>query len=255
MKKKARLQYGSTDSASSEKSPDISNSSLTSSKHINLFYELESKDVVSDKKNEEHEKELKLEKEKYEKQIGYLTYLGQDTNELTGNVSWYNKPREEVHNKKEEVSKKQKIFEDPLESVRKYLGCEGVQKIVDTVKSENKLNIKRERRESKCLVKRKKNKKDKKSKHKKKKKKHKKKYSSNSDVSSDEAVIVKKEPSADIEKLRAERLKREREERKRVNNYFAKLNGVSVKKELTTEPVQKYNSQFNPHIAKQNFLD
>ena len=216
--------------------------------------------VIDDKPNEEHEKEKKLEKEKYEKQIGYLTYLGQDTNELTGNVSWYNKTREEIKSGQTEVSQKQKVFEDPLMSIRKYLGCAGVKKISETsVKIENLSNKidgdKKTIKRKKSLEINRKHKKLKKSKSKKKKKKKRKRKSSSESEDSSSEEIIPQKPSIDIERLRAERLMREKEERRKANELFAKLNGVKIEKEEKpiNEPKQKYNSQFNPHLAKQNF--
>merc|ERR1711970_998931 len=76
--------------------------------------------------------EKKKEQEEYEKKVGYLTYLGQDTEELTGEqVWWKKKPQDrlvmpESNKVKSAVSQKHKEFLDPLSDLRKYLKCDGV---------------------------------------------------------------------------------------------------------------------------------
>merc|ERR1711973_886505 len=59
--------------------------------HINFFQQLEDGEVGDGKTNKEHEEEKKKEQEEYEKKVGYLTYLGQDTEELTGEQVWWKK--------------------------------------------------------------------------------------------------------------------------------------------------------------------
>jgi hypothetical protein len=62
----------------------------------------------------------------------------------------------------------------------------------------------------------------------------------------------------DLEKMRAQRLKREEEERKRSDALLAKLRGESdpetVKSDTVPAITQRYHSQFNPHLARQNKL-
>jgi hypothetical protein len=58
--------------------------------------------------------------------------------------------------------------------------------------------------------------------------------------------------------MRAQRLKREEEERKRSDALLAKLRGEADPKMTKSDPLpaitQLYHSQFNPHLARQNKL-
>merc|ERR1712083_839181 len=130
----------------------------TSSGHVNFFAELEAGEDVGNGNtgNKDREAEKKKEQEDYEKKIGLLTYLGQDTNELTGEKSWWQKIPDSRKRKYQRLYKdsdsdsekdeeedpsllrhtKLKDSLDPLNAVRRYLGTEGVQNIVK--KSENK---------------------------------------------------------------------------------------------------------------------
>lgn len=95
----------------------------------------------------------------------------------------------------------------------------------------------------------------KKKKHKKHKSSKKKDTQSSDDTSEDE--VVKQEKKRKLEFLRMQRLAREREEHKRTQMLFAKINGVksTATEKANKKPAlkQKYNSQFNPEIAKQNY--
>lgn len=199
--------------------------------HVNFFQDLEDGHVAHTGVNEEHEQEKKEEKEAYEKKIGYLTYLGQDTDEVTGNVQWYNKKpkRLDLREIDKEIETKVKTFNDPLMMIKKY--TDGDQK-------SSKI--------SKILE----NKKDDSPKKKHKKKKNKKEKQR-------EKVKDKETKKLVLEKLREKRLKREREERFRASQLLAKMNGVEPvevpKPQTKPAIVQKYNSQFNPYLAKQNY--
>lgn len=62
----------------------------------------------------------------------------------------------------------------------------------------------------------------------------------------------KQKPKASIEQLRAERLKREMEERQRTAQLLAKHRGEKTepKSHEVSEREQTYNSQFNPELAR-----
>ena len=99
--------------------------------HVNFFQQLENGEGGDVRTNKEHEEEKKKEQEDYEKKVGYLTYLGQDTEELTGEQVWWKKlPKNRKENTEENlnsavVGQKQKDFLDPLSDLKKQLQCDG----------------------------------------------------------------------------------------------------------------------------------
>merc|ERR1719282_1053067 len=91
-----------------------------------------------------------------EKKVGYLVKLGQDTEELDGGTAWWKKAagtrlleptpsqlKATATGSLAAVRAKQTEFLDPLNSVRKYLGCEGVRL---TMKSHQKMMEEKERK-------------------------------------------------------------------------------------------------------------
>ena len=104
------------------------------------------------------------------------------------------------------------------------------------------------RKRNKKSKKHSKHKKSKKRKNEKKKKRKKRKSESQS------SVPIISPPKKTIVQLRAERLKREQEERKRINKLLAKERGETVEEETVTEVPddrdRQYNSQFNPDLVR-----
>jgi len=253
--------------------------------HINFFQQLEDGEVGDGKTNKQHEEEKKKEQEEYEKKVGYLTYLGQDTEELTGEQVWWkklpiNRKAETDENAlKASVSQKQKDFLDPLGDLKKYLKCDGVRLTLqkyerkkeeiehkainfESVKKRKKRKRSRSsdsssRSRSRSRDRRKKSKRHKSSSKKKRKHKSKhskKKHSSSSDNESD-SDSTRRQMKINLDKLRSERLERERLEREKANKLLYGEPDTKSKEEEKKSREQKYSSQFNPQIARQNKLD
>ncbi|XP_045599326.2 transcriptional regulator ATRX homolog [Procambarus clarkii] len=366
LRNKARSKYdggyGETQSVQPKKAPEQKqppeSNIYTSEGNINFFKDLEDGKQIGGT-NKEHEEEKKAEQEKYEKSIGYLTYLGQDSLEAKGGKAWYEldsgritqKDEEDPVDNLQEVGLKSKSRMDPINDIIKFAGLKPAKRVIKSSlpvtdvkcstnplpKQENPilceessskkyryLNKRHKRKHKKEHKKIKRNKKKKskermktdfysdEEKIKKKKgkmhrdlkrsretssddgtddynsqeRKRKKTYhnpsrsiedeqrcknrhtrKSNSNISSGSSNMtdsslqyssddeeLAKEKQRKLEVLRAERLRREADERRKAERLLAgKKPDVS---EGTSEikPVfqQKYNSQFNPHIARQN---
>ncbi|XP_031825899.1 leukocyte receptor cluster member 1 homolog [Nomia melanderi] len=246
LRDQARSKYDGRENTS-----ETTNASTSKLEHVNFFADLEQGIIDYNKPNVEHEKEKKEEKEKYEKQIGYLTYLGQDTNEATGKKNWYEElPKRITDTEKDiEVHTKKKILEDPIHDIRKYLNIMGAGSGEKPLKIKSS-SVKRVKQESEDSDSDYKSRSSKKHKHKK-SKKHKK------DKHHSKEIESKEKSSTDIQKLRAERLLREQSEKLRTEALLAKMRGDPVPVVASETPVksgikQKYNSQFFPEIARQN---
>jgi len=166
-------------------------------------------------------------------------------------------------------------FQDPLRDIRKYLKTPGVARKLEEVKGVKRKAVEPNDHSSSSAKKSKKEKK-KKSKKSKKSKKHKsesnkeskrKNRKSSSKQETNVTSSTSEEDSEDemkrknLERLRTERLEREREEKRKTDKLLAKLRGdkdpEEEKPEKSSEPArgvkQRYNSQFNPELARQNY--
>lgn len=287
LKQRAREKYG-VNKAEEEELIELDKEvvSITEeSGHINFFSKIEDGNKDYRKTNADHEKEKKEEQEKYEKQIGYLTYLGQDTNEALGKKSWYNELPSKADGKGE-VNMKTKVLNDPLNVMKKYLDIKKLpekpviptKEFVKTVSGDvhvanlsnrdidklHQSDVSRKRKrspepeENKSKRHKKEKRKQKKKKHKHDKRKSKRKRGNSSEESSEEIdeCQEKEEQKRKLEILRQERIKRELAERARAEELLNKISGkpVKPKKVENSYPIkQKYNSQFNPELAKQNY--
>lgn len=184
--------------------------------HINFFAEIEKEERQNRAKNAEHEAEKKAEKEKWERKIGLLTYLGESSVESQVTPPWYlqnKKLRLDQEAKVTETKKEKRDNDDPLLKMRAYLNKK------DKKHKKDKDEKKRHRKKEKCN-----------------------KLSSSSCVS--------------VDQLRAERLQREKNERSRALALMAKLQGEEIpsqsdKESKLSDRDRQYNSQFNPSLARQ----
>ncbi|XP_052800235.1 leukocyte receptor cluster member 1 homolog [Mya arenaria] len=187
----------------------------TATGHINFFKELEAGEEKQGT-NKDHEAEKAAEKEKWEKDIGLLTYLGQSAVETQEKTPWYLAKRKELTKEEKFDVKDRKLKEshDPLRQMSSYLHTK--HKHTDRHKDSSHTK-----------------------KHKKKKNKDKEKHRKSSSS------------SKTIEQLRAERLKREQMERQKVRDMFS---GQGSKVKDIEEPISErdrgYNSQFNPEFVR-----
>ncbi|KAK3856168.1 hypothetical protein Pcinc_037488 [Petrolisthes cinctipes] len=117
----------------------------TTQGNINFFKDVEEGKQAGSATNKEHEAEKKAEQEKYEKSIGYLTYLGQDSGEAGGGRAWYEQEsgkviqREAIGEKIDssdigEVGLKTKSKMDPIHDIIKYGGFKSTSKDKQTPK-------------------------------------------------------------------------------------------------------------------------
>ncbi|EFO27772.1 hypothetical protein LOAG_00704 [Loa loa] len=207
---------------------DDNNAQFTNPSHINLFADLEAEYQKNfGIGNRDYELEKKKEQEEYEKKVGILQYLGQGSSELTKEKPWY----EKVPTKKESELRKSENRASAVGMFSKRVGS-------PCGKVEKKQHKRRYRNKEICYKKRK-------------KKSRLRDYglveiSSGEEKSSNLEEVSKKQK---LERLRQERLDREEKERKRLTNLLMPSESNKQQKERS---VAKYNSQFNPALARQN---
>lgn len=247
-----------------DNSPDAEE---TSSQHVDLFSDFEDKI----KKVRSMDEEKRLEQEKYEKQIGYLMYLGQDTNEALGKRNWYDvapKRCDDAEEKSVGVGLKSKHLHDPMFRFLKKSftpkassSAPATTVVADVVSSSKSSKVLDSMRSSEEKVRTKKSKKKKRKHH------HKDKRKRTTSSSDDTNAEIKRHKLDNLEKLREKRLQREKAEQDRAKVFLmekfpalAPPPEIRVQKKSMTPferpmPIvkQKYNSQFNPELAKQNY--
>ncbi|KAM4704323.1 leukocyte receptor cluster member 1 [Rhinophrynus dorsalis] len=206
LRKKARLSLPNSDTNDGTALVELPRDSG----HINFFQDLED-GKGTNKGNKEYEEEKRKEKERQEKALGILTYLGQSAAEAQTSRPWYQEvPRrsqKEVDNAAKDEKLKGKL--DPIHEMERYLQ----KKTGEKKKYKEGKECKRDRE------------------------KEMKKKESRSN-----------KPS--IEQLRQERLKREAVERARAEALLSGKKDSPVPEHEMDDRKRCYNSQFNPQLAR-----
>ncbi|CAF1590625.1 unnamed protein product [Rotaria magnacalcarata] len=158
--------------------------------HVNLF-QLEEKGLkTTNATNDEHEKEKKAETEEFEKKLGLLTYLGGSVVESKGTVPWYMERGANKPAPSKELSKTDREERDRLR-IEKQDPLNSMSKYVEDLKrkrdDENKSS------------------------------------STKTKKSTSSATTLSSSSASRIEQLRAQRLKRESEERAKTASYLSRV--------------------------------
>jgi hypothetical protein len=213
--------------------------------HVNFFAELESEERKNlGTANKDYQLEKKTEKDAIESKLGIMKYLGEGSSEYTKTVPWYQQAAGTIRPAPAVVSS-------------------GADKVINTSGLLQKRALPTGVLPPTIAGKRKRKKEHKHRHHKSRRHRSSSSSSSSSDhqstLSSSSPVIL--QPKSSIEQLRAERLQREREERSRADALIRKSRGEPELHpnggQQQRAPVikQKYNSRFNPDIARQNAVD
>ncbi|GMT34599.1 hypothetical protein PFISCL1PPCAC_25896 [Pristionchus fissidentatus] len=233
--------------------------SPSTSGHINFFEELEQEEAknVGDT-NKEYEEEKKKEQAAWDTKMGIQMKLGDDGNE--GKGYWFDKiplRRSMKEMKKiEEEDKMKKAKMEREEEEKRMKQANRKRKAREESEESSSEEEKRKERKKKSKKEKKKerkhDKKDKKDKKSKKKKRRRSRSSPSSSASEDEEVLKAREEAekkARLIQLRDERIKRERMEQAKTQ-LILHPELARKKEEEAKKNAPKYNSMFNPHIAR-----
>lgn len=210
--------YGVRDEKADGAKDDIEPASHSG--HVNFFADLELEGRKNlGTTNRENEMEKKKEQEEYEKKIGILTYLGQGSIELTKEKPWYEKVPVRSMKLNSQSSAAEQIFQKTVKNVNSTKKQKHREKHNYKGSNREKYQMKRKQCERISIA-----------------------TTSSGGESFDSEETAKKRM---LEKLRQERLDREAKERKRLADLLKPV-------EQNVRIVPKFNSQFNPHLARQN---
>ncbi|KAK7087129.1 leukocyte receptor cluster member 1 homolog [Littorina saxatilis] len=217
--------------------------SLSQGGHINFFKDIE-QGLVREGKNKEHEADKAAEKEKWEKDIGLLTYLGQSAVETQNERPWYlqksekSAPEKKVNPYEVKVAgrnnrdRKLKDSMDPLLEMKRHF--------------EKSHKLKHQHKD-----------KERHHKHKSSKRDTAKTTTSSKTSPSTSSVPAQSKSSKTIEQLRAERLRREAGEKQKIAEVMMRERGETVTQdadEFVTDADKDrsrgYNSRYNPNFVK-----
>ncbi|PAV75330.1 hypothetical protein WR25_08911 [Diploscapter pachys] len=189
--------------------------------HVNLFQDLEQEELKNvGKVNVEHEAEKKKEQQEWESKMGIQKMLAEGSNELTKKKEWYEVlPLRRSGKTKDSTAEDKRTDEEDKKPSRKRANSSSSSSSSDDRKKHKK-------------------------KHKKEKKKRKK-EKRRRDSSSEDEDKLQQEKKRKLEQMRRERLEREKAEAHRTRLL---LNPELARAEQPKQP--KYNSMFNPHLAK-----